>query len=176
MWHELWRSSLQLSTHSGTHSTLFLAQDTYPSSVYYEERLDSTPHTPGVVYIRNPHASTLNNEWILFCNLVGANGTETNFTFGVRPGGKIFHVAWPILIKDDYANAFHVQNNQTTVFTMCASWLMALFSGMDKCQNYVLCACMCVRVWIFVNVITLLIHVMTELYRLILLRNMYGMG
>ncbi len=73
----------QLVTYSGA-SVFYVASDTYPSSAYYEYKVDSTPGNNGVVYI----PGTGQEESIYFCNIQGTNQTESNVTVGLKPGGE----------------------------------------------------------------------------------------
>jgi hypothetical protein len=74
----------QLSTDGG-HSTFYTSKSTYPSSDYYEQKAESRPGRPGVLFV--PQPPTLDAEGLIFCNIKGDNISETNISVGIKPGG-----------------------------------------------------------------------------------------
>ena len=75
---------------------MYLAQGSYPSSVFYEEKVESTPGSPGFIYLRNPDTSP-DAEAVVFCNVQGGT-SATKVVLSCESGG-IVHLHFKYLVK-----------------------------------------------------------------------------
>jgi len=71
-------------TSSQGKATFYTSKTTYPSSEYYETKMEATPNRMGFIYIPQPPTSQL--EGIVFCNIKGDNYTDSNVSIGTSPG------------------------------------------------------------------------------------------
>lgn len=63
--------------------TFYVGNSPYPSSSYYEAKVEASPGSPGVIYVPKP--PTQDELGIIFCNIDGDIRNNTNSTIDVGP-------------------------------------------------------------------------------------------
>ena len=62
--------------------TFYVAQSTYPSSSFYEEKVHASPGEPALLYL------SPTSQGIVFCSYEGSNDTGTEIEVETGEGGK----------------------------------------------------------------------------------------
>lgn len=73
----------QVTTEGGT-VIFYVSHSPYPSSAYYELKIESSPGLPGFIYVAKP--PTQDERGVIFCNIDGDERNRTNSTIDCSPG------------------------------------------------------------------------------------------
>ena len=76
----------QLSSSGGT-TTFYYSNDTYPSSAYYQQKVESRPDRTGVMYIPYPFQSKADEPIIVYGNIKGSADSATSVSMALKIGG-----------------------------------------------------------------------------------------
>ena len=67
--------------------TYYVSNSAYPNEGFFDKKVVATVRRRGVIFLRQPPTEDVYAE--VYCNIKGNNGTDSNVTVGVQPGGIV---------------------------------------------------------------------------------------